>query len=162
MWVQSLGWEDPLEKGMATHPSILAWRISWTEEPVRLQSMGSQRVIHDWVKSILGLRYISEQKGSQYKFETSVGIQIRRPRVLYSMSHHPSILFTWLLHISGVVPRAKQVSNLPFVCLFLTDIKANMIRNSLTSLSRKKKQFLTGSKFWEQLSLLNNIFQTAF
>ena len=42
--VQSLGQEDPLMKGMATHSSILAWRIPWTEEPGRLQSMGSQRV----------------------------------------------------------------------------------------------------------------------
>ena len=39
-WVKSLGWEDPLEKGMATHPSILAWRIPWTEEPGGLQSTG--------------------------------------------------------------------------------------------------------------------------
>ena len=46
-WVQSLGWEDPLEEGMATHSSILAWRIPWTEEPGRLQSMGSQRVGHE-------------------------------------------------------------------------------------------------------------------
>ena len=46
-WVQSLGWEDPLEKEMATHSSILAWRIPWTEDPGRLQSMGSQRVGHD-------------------------------------------------------------------------------------------------------------------
>ena len=45
--VQSLGWEDPLEKGMATLSSILAWRIPWTKEPGRLQSMGSQRVRHD-------------------------------------------------------------------------------------------------------------------
>ena len=45
--VQSLGWEDPLEKGMATHSSILAWRSPWTEEPGRLQSMGSQRVGYD-------------------------------------------------------------------------------------------------------------------
>ena len=42
--VQSLGWEDPLEKEMATHSSTLAWKIPWTEEPGRLQSMGSQRV----------------------------------------------------------------------------------------------------------------------
>ena len=42
--VQSLDWEDPLEKGMATHSSILAWKIPWTEEPRGLQSMGSQRV----------------------------------------------------------------------------------------------------------------------
>ena len=46
-WVRSLGWEDPLEKRMATHSSILAWRIPWTEEPGGLQSMGSQRVGHD-------------------------------------------------------------------------------------------------------------------
>ena len=45
--VQSLGWEDPLEKEMATHSSILAWRIPWREEPGGLQSMGSQRVGHD-------------------------------------------------------------------------------------------------------------------
>jgi len=46
-WVQSLGWEDPLEEGVATHSSILAWRIPWTEEPGGLQSMGSHRVGHD-------------------------------------------------------------------------------------------------------------------
>ena len=46
-WVRSLGQEDPLEKKMATHASILAWRIPWMEEPGGLQSMGSQRVRHD-------------------------------------------------------------------------------------------------------------------
>ena len=46
-WVRSLGWEDPREEEMATHSSILAWRIPWTEEPGGLQSMGSQRVSHD-------------------------------------------------------------------------------------------------------------------
>ena len=46
-WVQSLGWEDPLEQGMATHSSIFARTIPWTEKPVRLQSMGSQRIGHD-------------------------------------------------------------------------------------------------------------------
>ena len=50
MWetqVRSLGWEDPLEKEMATHSSILAWKIPWMEEPGELQSMGLQRVGHD-------------------------------------------------------------------------------------------------------------------
>ena len=47
MQVQFLGWEHPLEEGMATHSSILAWRILWTEEPGRLQSVESQRVRHD-------------------------------------------------------------------------------------------------------------------
>ena len=45
--VRSQGWKDPLEEGMATHSSILAWEIPWTEEPGELQSMGSQRVGHD-------------------------------------------------------------------------------------------------------------------
>ena len=44
MWVRSLGWEDPLQEGMATHSGILAWEIPWTEEPGRLQSMGLPEV----------------------------------------------------------------------------------------------------------------------
>ena len=52
-WVQSLGWEDRLEKEMAIHSSIIAWKIPWTEEPGRLQSMGLQRVGHDWATSLL-------------------------------------------------------------------------------------------------------------
>ena len=51
-WVQSLGWEDPLEKEMAIHSSTLAWKIPWTEEPGRLQSLGSQRGGHDWATSL--------------------------------------------------------------------------------------------------------------
>ena len=51
--VRSLGQKDPLEKEMATHSSILAWRIPWREEPGRLQSMGSQRVGHDCATSLM-------------------------------------------------------------------------------------------------------------
>ena len=47
MQVRSLGWEDPLEEGMATHSSIPAWKIPWTEKPCELQSVGSQKVGHD-------------------------------------------------------------------------------------------------------------------
>ena len=46
-WDQSLSWEDPLKQGMATHSSILAWKIPWTEEPGGLQSLGSQRARYD-------------------------------------------------------------------------------------------------------------------
>ena len=60
--VQSLGWEDPLEKEMATHSSSLAWKIPWTEKPGRLQSVGSQRVGHDWATS---LHFTSEEKTSK-------------------------------------------------------------------------------------------------
>ena len=58
MWetrVQSLGWEDPLEKGMATHTSVLAWRIPWTEEPGGPESMGSQRAGHNGATSFTGV-----------------------------------------------------------------------------------------------------------
>ena len=50
-WVRSLGGRDPLEKGMAIHSGILAWRIPWTEKPGGLQSMGSKRVKHDWFRA---------------------------------------------------------------------------------------------------------------
>ena len=49
MWVWSLGQEDPLEKEVSTHSSVLAWRIAWMEEPGELQSVGSQRAGHEWV-----------------------------------------------------------------------------------------------------------------
>ena len=52
--VQSLGWEDPLEKEMAAHSSTFAWKIPWMEEPGGLQSMGWQRVGHNWATSLLG------------------------------------------------------------------------------------------------------------
>ena len=51
-WVRTLGQEDPLEKAMAPHSSTLAWKIPWTEEPGRLQTMASQRVGHDWATSL--------------------------------------------------------------------------------------------------------------
>ena len=54
-WVQALGWEDPLEKEMAVHSSTIAWKIPWTEEPGRPQSMGLQRVGHDCATSLTSL-----------------------------------------------------------------------------------------------------------
>ena len=66
-WVQSLSWDDPLEKEMTTHSSTLAWRIPLTEEPGRLQSMGSQRVRHDCVTNFhLGFPGGSDGKESTY------------------------------------------------------------------------------------------------
>ena len=56
-WIPSLGQEDPLEKEMAIHSSTIAWKIPWTEEPSRLQSMGSQRVGHDFTFTLLTLGF---------------------------------------------------------------------------------------------------------
>ena len=63
--IWSLGWEDPLEKEMAIHSSTVAWKIPWTEEPGRLQSMGSQRVGHDWATSRSGSSRIQRSYSSQ-------------------------------------------------------------------------------------------------
>ena len=57
-WVRSLGWEDPLEKEMAVHSRTIAWKIPWTEEPSRLQSMGWQRVGHDRATSLYAIEYL--------------------------------------------------------------------------------------------------------
>ena len=86
--VPSLGWEDPLEEGMATHSSIFAWRIPWTEEPGRQQSIGSQRVGHDWqwlsthtiIKfhkmSSLNIRNLLYHKSRGWKFEIKVSAEL--------------------------------------------------------------------------------------
>ena len=71
-WVWSLSWEVPLEKGMATHSSILAWRIPWMDEPVELQSVGSQRVRRDLVtkqqQTYYELKFANfESIGGRYK-----------------------------------------------------------------------------------------------
>ena len=72
-WVQSLGQEDPLENGMATQSSILAWRIPWTEEPGGLQIMGSQRVGHDWATNSFTYRscFSSQLKPAWHCFPIS-------------------------------------------------------------------------------------------
>ena len=86
--VPSLGWEDPLEEGMATHSSIFAWRIPWTEEPGRQQSIGSQRVGYDWqwlsthtiIKfhkmSSLNIRNLLYHSSRGWKFEIKVSAEL--------------------------------------------------------------------------------------
>ena len=64
-WVRSLGWEDSLEKEMATRSSIHAWEIPWTEEPGRLQPMGLQRVGHDWVTKHSTATVITSGQGEE-------------------------------------------------------------------------------------------------
>ena len=102
MWetrVRSLGQEDPLEKEMATHSSILAWKIPWTEEPGRLQSMGSQRVGHDWATSLSlsftfslpqtrhpGTHKYGESWGSVFQIQTVYNVKKYFPLLWWSVS----------------------------------------------------------------------------
>ena len=83
MWetrVQSLGQEDPLEKEMATHSSILAWRIPWTEEPGGLQFTGSQRVGHNWVTSLFTF-YLPAEPPGKPRFSFSIFSSVFLPPV---------------------------------------------------------------------------------
>ena len=67
-WVWSLSQEDPLENGMALHSSILAWRTPWTEKPGGLQSMGSQRIRHDWANTFTLLQYQKKDYINKWKY----------------------------------------------------------------------------------------------
>ena len=87
--VRSLGQEDPLEKGMATRSSILAWRIPWTEEPGGLQSMGSQRVGHNWATELSLSQMI-------YNVGSVSGIQ-QNDLVIQTHTHIGSSLDSFLL-----------------------------------------------------------------
>ena len=101
MWVWCLGWEDPLEEGMATHSNILAWRIPWTEELGGLQSIGSQSVGQDWSDlshSHAHTHFIFTDicswtpwncQAVHYKGESC-----------YNKSNHGSLLLPWHLHKS--------------------------------------------------------------
>ena len=91
-WVQSLGQEDPLEKEMATHSSVLPWRIPWTEEPGGLQSMGSQRVRHDRATS-LSLSLPKRNKTTQPEKDAFYLISHLQISPLYSLLPN-SIVFT--------------------------------------------------------------------
>ena len=79
--VRSLAWKDPLEKGMATHSSILAWRIPWTEEPGGLQSMGSRRVGHNWVTNThihKKMSYLKKKKQTHFTSEIPRALSISK------------------------------------------------------------------------------------
>ena len=99
MWetrVRSLGWEDPLEKEMAPHSNILAWRIPWAEEPVGLQSMGSQRVRHDstftFTIAILTNSFIGITENY-----TNVGAYIQAHLCVFQWAN---LVFLFVLHVN--------------------------------------------------------------
>ena len=86
-WVWFLGQEDPLKKGMATHSRILAWRISWTEEPGGLQSMRSQRVGHDWATNIFTLTEARKPFLCIFIGSTSLGAMLELAQILTQWFH---------------------------------------------------------------------------
>ena len=87
-WVQSLGREDPLEKAMAPHSSTLAWKIPWTEKRGRLQSMGSQRIGHDWVTS---LHLATKQQQLSQDKTHKPGDMFTPSQLCSSLTHQPTV-----------------------------------------------------------------------
>ena len=110
MWVLSLGGEDPLEEETATHSSILAWKIPWTEEPGGLQSMGSQRVGHDWAtKHVFKSPYCLS---SDYLIKSKV---LAPP----SKTHH-HLAWPLFLVLPATIPHHKHDSQAMRITQFLT------------------------------------------
>ena len=97
-WVRALAWEDPLKKGMATHSSILAWRIPWTEEPGRLQSMGSQRVRHK--RQIFTFTFSQALLGTQKDCQKA---QFRKKEIIFKI-----VIGIWLLYNVMLVSAVQQ------------------------------------------------------
>ena len=125
-WVPSLGWGDPLEEGTATHSSILAWRIPWTEEPGGLQSMGLQRVGYDWVtKHSTATLYMFHVYNIKYiltawnYYMTSRNTQSwNRPKNVCQFKYMIEMAF-WG---KGVVTTVKLLTNwiwIPDLCLYM-------------------------------------------
>ena len=106
--VRSLGWEDPLEKEMATHSSNLAWKIPWTEEPGGLQSMGSQRVGHDWATSLQICQQIWKTQQWPQDWKRSVFTSISKKGNAKDCSNYHTV-FALISHASKVMLKILQV-----------------------------------------------------
>ena len=127
-WVWSLGWEDPLEKETATNSSILARKIPWTEKPGGLQSMGSQRVGHDWAASLnftlwprenlwSSLRYILSSSSKQYRL-CMIIILLGRKRLLWVSIHSGNTSLLWNMWMSQYFHEHYYYPNIECACDF--------------------------------------------
>ena len=99
-WVQSLSQEDPLEKAIVTHSCILSWRIPWTEEPGRLQSMGSQRVRHNWATNTHPQRNFCKWNSREGEVAVFLSCSFQRRRCLSQYLSLQLSLFSVCLSLS--------------------------------------------------------------
>ena len=107
--------EDPLEKEMATHSSVLAWKIPWTEEPGGLQSMESQRVGHDWATNKLSL----EGKGNYVKEESSPLGNVVETQELLNLSDGSGVIQLGYITLALTWGYLIQILNLPLIYLLM-------------------------------------------
>ena len=116
--VQSLDWEDLLEKGMASHSSILAWRIPWTEDPGKLQSMGSQRVGHDWANNTTTSDAMNKKSvGMARTAQDMVPFPFHKEKVLWGPTLLPGC---WLRGQAVQFVKIHQAEHLGYVHLSAT------------------------------------------
>ena len=120
--VRSLGQEDPLEKGMATHSSIFAWRIPWTEEPGGLQSMGSQRVTHAWANNTHGVKVQSQKPR---RANRSLGACLSPPWGSNARSTPPSLGTDGKTSILVQLFEQKKMSLVKIWCSLSEDFSTN-------------------------------------
>ena len=127
--VRSLGWEDPLEKEMATHSSTLAWKIPWTEEPGRLQSMGLQRVGHDWVTSFHLPPWRTPEKRHMVCSRLGVGSPKRRRKRGFRKTSASSRREFWIDHLCWMYDHwtyPKDYKEIYFLLMNLYTIQLHM------------------------------------
>ena len=110
-WVRSLDWEDPLEKEMAAHSSILAWKIPWTEEPGRPQSMGSQRIGHNWATSLTGKTIALTTQTFVGKVMSLLFNMLSR-LVIAFLPRSKHLLISWLQSPSAVILEPEKIKSL--------------------------------------------------
>ena len=110
-WVQSLGWEDLLEKEMATHSSIFAWKIPWTEKPGRLQSVGLQRVRHDFTFTLDHLRIINMKYFISLSFMLVVVVQSPCHVRIFVTPWTAALQASLLLTISQSLPKFMSIES---------------------------------------------------
>ena len=138
-WVQSLGRKDSLEKEIATHSSTLAWKIPWTEEPDRLQSMGLQRVGHDWATSLAQKMSCKQNRGESHVESLGngvLGLKGKYPTPFYSsfwyLSRGVSAIYTCVQMVhtyvsihtcmqSLFVDSSLAISSVQFCCSVVSD-----------------------------------------
>ena len=122
-WFWSLGWDDPLEKGMATHSSILGWRIPWKEEPGRLQSKGSQRVGHDWATFTFSVGLDESQAGIKIARRNTNNLRYADGNILMAKSEE---------ELRSLLMRAKKEVEKAGLKLYIQKTK-NMASGPITS-----------------------------
>ena len=156
-WVWSLGWEDPLENRTAIHTSILAWRIPWTEEPGGLQSMGLQRVWHDWENFPF-----TSVSGSKQNCAEGTEISHVQPTPMEAcppLLQYPANFETRQVNFSDRDERGIQVQSKPralFILLTMLNVRTTSTNKSTKA--REVMRNLEWTAVWNETSEYSSLY----